>query len=68
MVEAISPDGIRQIGTVYQIRKSLNYVSYNDRKAIMVDIKAIYQADNKGFTIEAFEVFKQNLEANTYLP
>lgn len=61
-VEAIFPDSIRQICIVHQIRNSLKYVSYKDRKAIMVDIKAIYQADNEAFVKEAFEVFKQNWE------
>jgi putative transposase len=59
-VEAIFPDSIRQICIVHQIRNSLKYVSYKDRKPIMVDIKAIYQADNEKFALEAFEVFKQN--------
>ena len=61
-VEAIFPDSIRQICIVHQIRNSLKYVSYKDRKAIMVDIKAIYQADNEEFAKEAFEVFKHNWE------
>jgi len=65
-VEAIFPDSIRQICIVHQIRNSLKYVSYKDRKAIMVDIKAIYQVDNEKFALEAFEVFKQNWE-NKYL-
>ncbi|MEA1787628.1 IS256 family transposase [Arenibacter sp. GZD96] len=59
-VEAIFPGSIRQICIVHQIRNSLKYVSYKDRKPIMVDIKAIYQADNEKFALEAFEVFKQN--------
>jgi len=59
-VEAIFPNSIRQICIVHQIRNSLKYVSYKDRKSIMVDIKAIYQADNEKFALEAFEVFKQN--------
>lgn len=61
-VEAIFPNSIRQICIVHQIRNSLKYVSYKDRKAIMVDIKAIYQADNEKFALEAFELFKQNWE------
>ena len=61
-VEAIFPDSIRQICIVHQIRNSLKYVSYKDRKAIMVDIKAIYQADNEKFALEALQIFKQNWE------
>ena len=59
-VEAIFPDSIRQICIVHQIRNSLKYVSYKDRKAIMVDIKAIYQADNEKFALEALQIFKEN--------
>lgn len=61
-VEAIFPDSIRQICIVHQIRNSLKYVSYKDRKAIMADIKGIYQADNEKFALEALEIFKQNWE------
>lgn len=61
-VEAIFPESIRQICIVHQIRNSLKYVSYKDRKAIMVDIKAIYQADNEKFASEALQIFKQNWE------
>ncbi len=61
-VEAIFPDSIRQICIVHQIRNSLKYVSYKDRRAIMVDIKAIYRADNERFALEALQIFKQNWE------
>jgi len=61
-VEAIFPDSIRQICIVHQIRNSLKYVSYKDRKALMVDIKGIYQADNETLALEALETFKQNWE------
>ena len=61
-VEAIFPDSIRQICIVHQIRNSLKYVSHKDRKAIMNDIKGIYQADNEKFALEALEIFKQNWE------
>ena len=61
-VEAIYPDSIRQICIVHQIRNSLKYVSYKDRKKIMVDIKAIYQANNLDIATEALTIFKQNWE------
>lgn len=59
-VEAIYPNSIRQICIVHQIRNSLRYVSYKDRKNIMVDIKAIYKANNIDLAEEALEQFKQN--------
>jgi transposase-like protein len=59
-IEAIFPNSIRQICIVHQIRNSLKYVSYKDRKKIMVDIKAIYQADNEKLAKQAFDIFRQN--------
>ena len=59
-VEAIYPASIHQICIVHQIRNSLKYVSYKDRKQIMSDIKAIYQANNLEIAAEALEQFKQN--------
>jgi transposase-like protein len=59
-IEAIFPNSIRQICIVHQIRNSLKYVSYKDRKKIMVDIKTIYQADNEKLAKQAFDIFRQN--------
>ena len=58
-IEAVYPQSIRQICIVHQIRNSLKFVSYKDRKAVMKDIKAIYKADNIEMAKEAFENFKQ---------
>jgi len=58
-IEAVFPQSIRQICIVHQIRNSLKFVSYKDRKAIMKDIKRIYQADNVDLAREAYEDFKQ---------
>lgn len=57
-VEAVFPQSIRQICIVHQVRNSLKFVSYKDRKAIIRDIKAIYQADNQQQAQEALNVFK----------
>ncbi len=59
-VSAIYPQSIHQICIVHQIRNSLKFVSYKDRKAIMKDIKAIYQSANEQAARQAFEVFDQN--------
>ena len=56
-IEAVYPDSIRQICVVHQIRNSLKFVSYKDRKAIMKDIKAIYKADNIELAKQALEEF-----------
>ncbi len=57
-IEATLPDSVHQICIVHQIRNTLKFVSYKDRKAIMVDIKSIYQADNLERAKEALEYFK----------
>lgn len=57
-IEAIYPKSIRQICIVHQIRNSLKFVSYQDRKAIVKDIKLIYKADNEPMAKAAFEGFK----------
>jgi len=59
-IEAIYPESIRQICIVHQVRKSLKYVSYKDRKSVIKDVKAIYQSENEELAREAFNVFKQN--------
>lgn len=58
-IEAVYPKSIRQICIVHQIRNSLKFVSYKDRKLIMKDIKAIYKADNIETAQEALLAFKE---------
>ena len=62
-VAAIYPQSVHQICIVHQIRNSLRYVSYKDRKAIIKDIKGIYQASNEKIAQKGFEKFKQNWES-----
>ena len=57
-VEAIYPKSVHQVCIVHQIRNTLKYVSYKDRKAIVKSIKGIYQASNEEAAKEGFEKFK----------
>ena len=66
-VQAIFPDSVHQICIVHQIRNSLKFVSYKDRKAIIKDIKAIYQADNESMARDAFDRFKE-IWGQKYIP
>ena len=59
-VEAVFPNSIHQICIVHQIRNSLKFVSYKDRRAIIKDIKAIYQSKSEEMARVAFEAFKAN--------
>ncbi len=58
-VEAVFPLSIHQICIVHQIRNSLKFVSYKDRKAIIKDIKEIYQSTNVENAKLAFDQFKE---------
>ena len=62
-IEAIYPNSIRQICIVHQIRNSMKYVSYKDRKKVMSDIKGIYKADNEQLALEALDSFKEKWDS-----
>jgi len=46
-IVSIFPKTIVQRCIIHQIRNSLKYVSWKDKKTFMTDLKAIYQAPNK---------------------
>jgi len=56
-IKAVFPQSIRQVCIVHQIRNSLKFVSYKDRKEIIKDIKKIYKADNMEMAKDAFNQF-----------
>lgn len=58
-IEAVYPQTIRQICIVHQIRNSLKYVSYKERKPMAADIKAIYRSQNEKEAKAALEDFKE---------
>ena len=66
-VEAVFPQSIRQICIVHQIRNTLRYVSYKDRRVIISDIKKIYKADNEEVARAAFADFKVKWEHKYHL-
>lgn len=58
-IEAVYPQTIRQICIVHQVRNSLKYVSYNERREMARDIKEIYRSINEDAALKAFELFKE---------
>lgn len=61
LTEAISgvyPLSITQICIVHQIRNSLKHVSWKDRKALLRDLKKIYQSANDKSAKQALKEFK----------
>jgi transposase-like protein len=57
-VESCFPQSTHQICIVHQIRNSMKHVSFKDRKAVIADLKSIYQADNLQQADSALEHFK----------
>ena len=57
-ISAVYPKCEHQLCIVHQIRNSLKYVSYKDRKAVVADLKPIYQAATEEEAILALEDFE----------
>jgi putative transposase len=58
-IEAVFPAAWVQTCIVHQIRASMRYVAYRDRKAVARDLKPVYRAVNADAACEALEEFDQ---------
>ena len=58
-ISAVYPKCEHQLCIVHQIRNSLRFVSYKDRKKLAADLKLIYQAINEEEAEEALEYFEE---------
>ena len=58
-ISAVYPKCEHQLCIVHQIRNSLKFVSYKDRKKLATDLKPIYQAINEEEAQEALEYFEE---------
>ena len=56
---AVYPKCDHQLCIVHQIRNSLKYVSYKERKAVSADLKYIYQAKTEDEALLALENFEK---------
>ena len=56
-IAAVYPKCEHQLCIVHQIRNSLKFVSYKDRKALAADLKPIYQAATEDEAQEALDAF-----------
>lgn len=54
-IESVFPETITQLCIVHQIRNSLTYISYKDRKAVAADLKPIYTAPTEEEALFALE-------------
>jgi putative transposase len=58
-IEAVFPQAWVQTCIVHQIRNSMRYVTWQDRKRIIVDLKPIYQAINADAAEHALQAFDE---------
>lgn len=58
-INTVFPQTEIQLCVIHQIRNSLKYVSYKDQKALMADLKTVYQALTLEEAEMAFAVFKE---------
>lgn len=57
-VEAAFPKAIFQTCIVHQVRNSLNYVPYNEKKAVAADLKKIYASNTSDAAKQALDDFE----------
>lgn len=58
-ISAVYPKTEHQLCIVHQIRNSLKYVSYKDRKAVSAGLKPIYLAATEDGAMQALEAFEK---------
>jgi transposase-like protein len=58
-IEATFPDTVCQLCVVHQIRNSMRYVPWKDRKQFLRDLKSVYGAVNLDEATRHFEAFKE---------
>lgn len=56
-IESVFPDTVTQVCIVHQIRHSLTYVSWKERKKVAADLKPIYAAPTEAEGLAALEEF-----------
>ncbi|MEL6413009.1 MAG: IS256 family transposase, partial [Bacteroidota bacterium] len=62
-ISSIYPQTELQQCIVHQLRNSMRYVSYKDRKALMKDLKTVYQANTADMAEVALEVVASKWES-----
>jgi transposase-like protein len=58
-IKAVYPNTDHQLCIVHQIRNSLKYVSYKDRKAVAADLKPVYSATSEEEALFRLKEFKE---------
>jgi len=60
-IKSVFPKTEHQLCIVHQIRNSLKYVSYKDRKGLVADLKPVYTANSEESVALALESFDEKL-------
>ena len=64
-INAVFPRTSIQLCVIHQIRNSMKYVSYKEQKAVMADLKKVYQALTLEEAEFAFETFQGKVGQKT---
>ena len=62
-IRSAYPNTITQLCIVHQVRNSVKYVVWKDRKRFLADLKLVYNAINRDMAYEALEEFAQKWNA-----
>jgi putative transposase len=62
-IEAVFPKTEIQLCMVHMVRNSMRFVSYKDRKAVVADLKAVYQAVSAESALAALDAFAQKWDS-----
>ena len=62
-IEAVFPEAWVQTCIVHQIRSSMRFVTYQDRKRVAADLKPVYRAVNADAAADALAAFDQKWRA-----
>jgi len=62
-IEATFPHATVQTCLVHQVRSSLKFVSYKDRKAVAADLRRIYTAANQDHAADELQAFAEKWDA-----
>ncbi|CAN5598103.1 hypothetical protein BH10ACI3_BH10ACI3_13030 [soil metagenome] len=62
-IESVFPKAITQLCIVHQLRNSLTYVGYKERKPVANDLKLVYSAATEAEALAALDAFAEKWDA-----
>lgn len=62
-IEAVFPNAVVQTCIIHQLRTSVRYVSYKDRRQVLADLKPVYTAATEEAALEALTAFDEKWRA-----